>query len=69
MQESLFDFLKVSAGFFTVLGVWFGFQELLRRRSRCGRDKDMLQFMLGGCGSCANRGACEAKKRKDSGTL
>lgn len=69
MQESLIDFLKVSAGFFVVLGAWFGFQELLRRRSHCGREKDMLQFMLGGCGSCANRGTCESKKGKDPGTL
>lgn len=69
VPDALINLLKTFAGFFIVLGAWFGFQALLRRKSGCGGDKDMLEFMLGGCGNCANRGTCESKKRKDSGPL
>lgn len=69
MSETLLALVKTFAGFFVVLGAWCGFQALLRRHSGCGREKDMLQFILGGCGGCVNRGACESKKGKGQGKL
>lgn len=69
LSGAIFELLKTFAGFFILLAAWFGFQAILRRRSHCGGEKDMLQFMLGGCGSCANRGTCETKKRKDPANL
>ena len=62
----LFDLFKVSAGFFIVMTAWFAIQAFIRRRSGCARDRDVLDYMLHGCGSCVNRDHCPKRK---SGTL
>ena len=66
MTGLFIDFLKVSAAFFMVLAVWVGFQSFVRKHTPCGKDRDVLEFMLGGCGRCANRGTCEfyAKRQR-----
>lgn len=61
---ALLDVVKAAAGMFAVMSVWIGIQAFVRRRSRCGRDRDMLEFMLNGCGGCSNAGIC-TRKGKD----
>jgi hypothetical protein len=61
---ALLDVLKAAAGMFIVMSLWLGIQTFMRRRSGCGRDQDMLDFMLHGCGGCAGSGIC-TRKRKD----
>ena len=63
MLDALFDVLKAALGFFTVLAIWVGIQAYARRRAGCGRDRDMLEFMLNGCGGCANRENCSKRKK------
>jgi hypothetical protein len=60
--DALFDVLRVAGGFLTVMVVWIAIQAFVRRKSSCGRDRDMLDFMLNGCGACANKSACSHKK-------
>jgi len=62
MIDLLLDVLRAAAGFFIVLGIWLGIQAFVRSRSTCGRDRDMLDFMLNGCGGCANKATCSRKK-------
>ena len=64
LLKALLHVFEVAAGMFIVLGVWLGVQNFVRRKSGCGRDRDMLDFMLHGCGGCANSGIC-TKGRKD----
>jgi hypothetical protein len=61
---ALLAVLKAAAGMFIVLGIWLGVQNFVRRKSGCGRDRDMLDFMLHGCGGCSNNANC-IKRRKD----
>jgi hypothetical protein len=63
MLYALFDILKAALGFLTVLTIWLAIQAFARRRSGCGRDRDMLEFMLNGCGGCANRENCGNRKK------
>jgi hypothetical protein len=60
--NAFLDVLNVAAGFFVVLSIWLGIQTFVRRRTSCGRDRDMLDFMLNGCGGCANRATCTKRK-------
>jgi hypothetical protein len=59
--NALFELLNVVAGFLVVMSVWLGIQAFVRRRSGCGKDRDMLDFMLNGCGGCANGATCGRK--------
>ena len=62
MLNALFDVLKAALGFMIVLSAWIGIQAFVRSRSSCGKDRDMLDFMLNGCGGCANKATCSRKK-------
>jgi hypothetical protein len=54
--------LKAAAGFFIVMAVWLGIQAFARKRSGCARDRDMLDYMLHGCGNCLHGNTCEKSK-------
>jgi hypothetical protein len=66
--RALLHVFEAAAGMFVVLSVWLGIQNFVRWRSGCGGDRDMLEFMLHGCGSCANSGNC-TRRRKDGEPL
>jgi hypothetical protein len=59
--------LKAAGGFFVVMSVWLGIQAFARRKSGCARDRDMLDYMLHGCGNCLHATATNRKKRKNCG--
>jgi hypothetical protein len=67
VNEALRDLLnvvRVAAGFFVVMAGWIGIQAFARRRSGCARDRDMLDYMLHGCGSCLNSGKCTKSEER-----
>ena len=64
MIDALLSVLKAAAGFFIVMAVWLGIQGFTRRRSGCARDRDMLDYMLHGCGSCLQGGNCDRSKER-----
>ncbi len=61
-MNPLFEFLVAVSGMFLALLLWVGVQDLVRRRSGCRNpDKDVLDFLLNGCGgSCGNKGHCHS---------
>jgi len=67
--EGLKMLLRVVAGMFVLLGIWVLVQRAARRRSECSNpDKDMLEFMLHGCGGgCGGKGECHSGKLTGSG--
>ena len=56
--------LKAAAGFFIVMSIWLGIQAFARKRGGCARDRDMLDYMLNGCGNCLHGGKCEKSKER-----
>ena len=60
--EAIIRLVGATAGMFVVLGLWVVIQNTVRRYSGCANpDKDVLEFMLRGCGGgCGGRGACHA---------
>jgi len=62
--DALLSVLKVAAGFFIVMAIWLGIQGFARRRSGCARDRDMLDYMLHGCGGCLHGGNCDRSKER-----
>lgn len=65
----LLSVLRAAAGFFIVMAVWLGIQAFARRRGGCARDRDMLDYMLHGCGNCLHGGNCEKSKERAAGIL
>ncbi len=63
LLEGFGNLVRAVAGMFVVLGVWALIQRLVRQRSGCGDpDKDMLEFMLHGCGEgCGGKGECHSR--------
>lgn len=55
-------------GLFLILASWVSIQSLVRRRSGCKNpDKDVLEFMLHGCGGgCSNKGQCHTPHSQES---
>jgi len=62
LLDAVWNLVSAVAGFFIVMSLWLGIQTFIRRRSGCGQDRDPLDFMLKGCGGCANRATCSRKK-------
>lgn len=63
-MDIVLSVVKASAGFFIVMAVWLGIQAFARRRGGCARDRDMLDYMLHGCGNCLHGGNCEKSKER-----
>ena len=62
--DAVLSVLKAAAGFFIVLAVWLGIQAFARRKSGCARDRDMLDYMLHGCGNCLHGSSCGKSKER-----
>lgn len=62
--EGIGSLLRAVAGMFIVLGVWAAVQGLARRRSGCKNpDKDLLDYMLHGCGGeCGGKDGCHSSQ-------
>ena len=54
MLTALLQFATAIAGMAIVLGLWFVIQAVVRRRSACHGDRDLLDYLLNGCGGCDN---------------
>lgn len=61
---ALVSALKAAAGFFIVMAIWLGIQAFARKRSGCASDRDMLDYMLHGCGNCLHGNTCEKSKER-----
>jgi hypothetical protein len=57
-METVFNFLRAIVGMAAVLVIWFAIQTFVRRRSGCGPNQDVLDFMKHGCAGCQGKGAC-----------
>jgi|HubBroStandDraft_6_1064221.scaffolds.fasta_scaffold354415_2 hypothetical protein len=64
LTEALLSVIKATAGFFIVMAVWLAIQAFARRRNGCAPDRDMLDYMLHGCGNCLHGGNCEKSKER-----
>ena len=68
MESQLIDavlgILKASAGFFIVIGIWLGIQAFARKKNGCAPNRDMLDYMLHGCGNCLHGNTCEKSKER-----
>lgn len=64
LLAALLGVLKAAAGFFIVMAAWLGIQAFARRRSGCAKDRDMLDYMLHGCGNCMHGSSCEKSKER-----
>lgn len=60
-METILAAAKAVLGMFVVMAVWLAIQGFVRWRSGCGHDKDVLDFMLHGCGGCSGRGQCHKR--------
>ena len=45
-------------GLLAIMAVWIAVQSIVRKRSGCGNDKDVLEHMAHGCAGCKGDGAC-----------
>lgn len=68
-MSELLNLLRAVGGMFVVLSLWVIVQTAVRRRSGCKNpDKDVLDFMLHGCGGgCAGKGNCHTENAGTGG--
>jgi len=64
-MEALINLAKAVLGFLSVMLLWFGVQAFIRRRSGCGSNKDVLDFMKHGCSGCKGNGACHNRRKEE----
>jgi hypothetical protein len=64
-METVFSFLKAIVGMAVVLVIWFAIQTFVRRRSGCGSNQDVLDFMKHGCAGCQGSGACHNRAKEE----
>jgi hypothetical protein len=64
----MIELVKAISGMFIVLTLWVAIQRFVRRRSGCPNpDKDVLDFMLNGCGGgCSGKGLCHIDSERGS---
>jgi hypothetical protein len=53
------DLLKGILGMLALVGGWLAIQAFARRRSECGADQDLLEYMAGGCSGCKGSQSCQ----------
>jgi hypothetical protein len=54
MVHALLSLVVAVFGMAAVLGIWFLIQAAVRLRSGCRPDRDVLDYLLHGCGGCDN---------------
>lgn len=68
MKQAAMELFRVVAGMFVVFGGWLALQVYLRKRSGCHNpDKDILDYLLHGCGGggCGSKGGCSAQTDRE----
>lgn len=68
MTQILLRMAAAIVGMFAVMSLWVYIQTIVRRRSGCRNpNKDVLDFMLGGCGGgCHGDGNCHTSEKSNS---
>ena len=64
MLNSVLTLATTILGLFLALGAFFLIQTYFRWKSGCGRDRDLLDYMAHGCGSCKGV-SCSRKDAKE----
>jgi hypothetical protein len=64
-MEAILNLAKAVLGFLGVMLIWFAIQGFIRRRSGCGSNKDVLDFMKHGCAGCKGNGACHNRGKEE----
>lgn len=64
-METLLTLAGTVAGILAVMAIWFGIQAFIRRRSGCGANTDVLDFMKHGCSGCKGNAACHNRGKED----
>ena len=63
-MDTLLNLAKAVIGMLVVLVAWFAIQTFVRRRSGCGSNQDVLDFMKHGCAGCQGEGACHNRAKE-----
>jgi hypothetical protein len=63
-MDALFSLIRAVLAMFAILAIWFGVQAFIRRRSGCGSQQDVLDFMKHGCAGCKGNGACHNRGKE-----
>ena len=61
----LYSFLAGIIGILVILAFWFIVQAVVRARSGCSADTDVLEYMAHGCGACDRSKGC--RNRNNAG--
>ena len=64
-METLLSIGKTVGATFVVLSIWYLYLSLVRRKSGCRRDADLLEYMTHGCAGCKGDGACRRKEAQE----
>ena len=64
-METLLSIAKAAGATFVVLSIWYVYLTLVRRKSGCQRDTDVLEYMTHGCAGCKGDGACRRKETQE----
>ena len=64
-MDSLLSLLKAVAGFGAVMIVWFAIQAFTRKKSGCGSNQDVLDYLKHGCAGCKGDGACHNRGKEE----
>ncbi len=68
MMDAFVNFLQAALGMLIVLGVWAGWQWLVRKRSGKPDGEDVLEHMTHGCAGCTGSGSCHNGAAQERGT-
>ena len=63
---TMFELLKAMVGIGLVMGLWFALQALVRRRTACAADRDVLEYMVHGCAGCHGSGNCRNSRHEEN---
>ena len=63
-MDAIYSLLKAVLAFLVLMAAWVGIQAFIRRRSACGSNQDVLDFMKHGCTGCKGNGACHNRGKE-----
>jgi hypothetical protein len=61
----ILEFVQAIVALFLLMAFWLGVQQYVRKREKFGSDKDVLEHITHGCGSCENDVCSLAGKQHD----
>ena len=64
-METLYNLARAVGGMVTLMVIWFAIQTFVRRKSGCGSQQDVLDFMKHGCAGCKGNGACHKRGKEE----